>query len=71
MGMVLPELRANMVRLRKSLWTQMQDMEAELKRVPLPQSLLTKLCESESKWHKIEQCHGTILAVSKGDPVQR
>ena len=71
MGTFLPELRANMVRLRESLWTQLQDMEADLKRVPLPQSLLKKLCESESKWHEIEQCHGTILAISEGDLVQR
>ena len=70
MGTVLPELRANMARLRESLWDQMQEMEAYLKRDPLPQSLLTKLCESESKWDEIEQCHRAILAMSKGDPVQ-
>ena len=71
MGMVLPELRANMARLRESLWTQMQEMEADLMRDPLLPTLLTTLCKSESKWHEIEQCHGNILAVSSGDPVQR
>ena len=71
MGTVLPELRANMACLRESLWTQMQEMEADLMRDPLPQTLLTMLCKLESKWHKIEQCHGTILAVSSGDWVQR
>ena len=71
MGTVLPELRANMARLRESLWTQMQEMEADLRRDPLPPTLLTTLCKSEFKWHEIEQCHGTILAVSSGDPVRR
>ena len=60
-----------MVCLRESLWSQLQVLEADLRKVPLPQSLLKDLCKAESKWSKIEKCHGTILAVSEGEQAQR
>ena len=69
MGTVLTELRANVARLRESLWTQTQDMEADLMKDPLPMTLAITLCKSESIWHKIEQGYGNILAIDPGDPV--
>ena len=60
-----------MVRLRESLWSQLQVLEADLRKVPLPQSLLKDLCKAESKWSEIEKCYGTILTVSEGEQVQK
>ena len=71
MGTVLPELRATMVPLRESLWSQLHVLEADLRKVPLPQSLLMDLCKAESKWSEIKKCYGTILAVSEGEQVQK
>ena len=69
MGTVLPELRANMVRLRESLWTQTQDMEGDLLKDPLPPMLEIMLYKSESIWREFEQGYGNILAIDPGDPV--
>ena len=71
MGTVLPELRATMVRLRESLCSQLKIMEADLRKVPLPQSLLNDLCKVELKWIEIEKCHSTILAIIEGEQVQK
>ena len=59
-----------MVRLRESLWSQLQTMEVDLSKVPLPQSLLKDLCKAESKWSEIERCHSNILAVTEGEQAQ-
>ena len=71
MGTVLPELRSTMVRLRESLWSQLKIMEADLSKVPLPQSLPKDLCKAELKWSEIEKCHSTIPAVTEGEQVQK
>ena len=70
MGTVLTELRANVARLQKSLWTQTQDIEADLMRDPLPPTLAITLCKLETLWCEIEQGYGNILAIDPGDPVQ-
>ena len=69
MGTVLTELRANVSRLQKSLWTQMHDMEDDLRRDPLPPELELKLCKSEAELSRIKQCQGDILAVIPDDPI--
>ena len=63
MGTVLTELRANVARLRESLWTQTQDMEGDLMKDPLPPMLAITLYKSESIWREIEQGYGNILAI--------
>ena len=70
MGTVLSELRAAMVRLRESLWSQMKNMEVDLRKDPFPQSLLIKLWSAESEWSKVEKYHSDILALTEGEQAQ-
>ena len=67
MGTVLSELRAAMAHLRELLWSQMKTIEGELRKDPLPQSLLSNLWNAESEWSKIEKCYRDILAMTEGE----
>ena len=67
MAPVLSELRAAMARLRESMWSQMKTIEGDLRKDPLPRSLLPNLWEAESIWSEIETCRSEILALSVGE----
>ena len=56
-----------MVRLRESLWSQIKTMEADLRKDPVPQSLLYDLWNAESEWIIVEECHSDFLAMAEGE----
>ena len=67
MAPVLSELRAAMARLRESMWSQMKTIEGDLRKDPLPQSLLPNLWNAESQWSKIEKCRSNFPAAAEGE----
>ena len=58
MGATLGELCANMNRLKGKIWSQMEEMEADLVKDPFPESSLRKKLENmETDWSKAKDCH--------------